>query len=48
MHMFDWVFFGIVVPTPTLLLLDLYLNRKDAQRGRSALVDGGLTRWEMR
>ena len=40
-HMFDWIFFGIMIPVPALLALDLYLNREGAQREKSALARGG-------
>ena len=42
MHMFDWIFFAIVIPIPALLAWDMYLNREAAQRGRSALINGGV------
>ncbi len=44
MHMFDWIFFAIMIPIPALLAWDMYLNRPAAQRERSALVDGGIKR----
>ena len=28
MHMFDWIFFAIMIPAPLLLLWDLFLNRE--------------------
>ena len=40
MHMFDWIFFGIMVPAPLLLVWDMYLNRRSAQHEQSALVRG--------
>ena len=42
MHMFDWIFFAIMIPIPALLAWDMYLNRPEAKRARSALIDGGL------
>lgn len=38
MHMFDWIFFAIMIPTPALLAWDMYVHRKDAQRERSAML----------
>ena len=40
MHMFDWIFFGIMIPLPALLAWDMYLNRESAQQQRSALARG--------
>lgn len=27
MHMFDWIFFAIMIPAPLFLLWDAYINR---------------------
>ena len=40
MHMFDWIFFAIMIPTPALLVWNMYSHRPEAQRVRSALIDG--------
>ena len=42
MHMFDWIFFAIMIPVPALLLWDMYLNRETGTPSRSAMIDGGL------
>ena len=37
MHMFDWIFFAIMIPIPALLAFDLYVNRRAPDSRKSNL-----------